>query len=229
MAKVKISKKSTRIDMTAMCDVAFLLLSFFIMSSTAKQPEPKAVDVPASTVIEKLPEEGVAVITVGQEQVYFTIPREIRRATLENMVKARGGNVTFTEEEIKRFESMDGFGVPFNQLKSLLAIEHAADRNVPGLQKGIPYDSVNNQLGEWVQQARYANRKYLFDKEDEQKAKAADAKAGDKEDVKLKDLDIAIKGDAKENFTTVQKVIDILQDQKKNKFFLVTNLRGADY
>lgn len=229
MAKVKISKKSTRIDMTAMCDVAFLLLSFFIMSSTAKQPEPKMVDVPASTVIEKLPEEGVAVITVGQEQVYFTIPREIRRLTLEKMGQVKG--VAFTETEMKRFESMDGFGVPFNQLKSLLAIEHAGDRNKPGLQKGIPYDSINDQLGEWVQQARYANREYLFKKEEEQKAKseAERKRDGEEEDVKLKDLDIAIKGDAKENFTTVQRVIDILQDQKKNKFFLVTNLRGQDF
>ena len=30
MAKVKMSKKATSIDMTAMCDVAFLLLTFFI-------------------------------------------------------------------------------------------------------------------------------------------------------------------------------------------------------
>jgi biopolymer transport protein ExbD len=216
MAKVKISKKSTRIDMTAMCDVAFLLLSFFIMSATAKQPEPKAVDVPASTVIEKLPEEGVAVITVGDKAVYFTIPREIRQLTLEKMGATKG--MAFSDEEKKRFESMDGFGVPMNRLKSLLALESSAERNAPGLQKGIPFDSINDQLGEWVQQARYANREFLNKK----------IEAGE-ENVQFRDLDIAIKGDAKENFTTVKRVIDILQDQKKNKFFLVTNLRGENF
>ena len=71
--------------MTAMCDVAFLLLSFFVMTATAKQPEPKPVDTPASTVIDKLPEDGVATITVGGKEVFFTIPRNIRRGTLERI------------------------------------------------------------------------------------------------------------------------------------------------
>ncbi len=215
MAKVKISKKSTRIDMTAMCDVAFLLLSFFIMSATAKQPEPKAVDVPASTVIEKLPEEGVAVITVGDKAVYFTIPRPIRQLTLEKMAAAH--HMAFSADEKKKFEGMDGFGVKLSELKGLLKLENA-QRNMPGVQHGIPFDSINDQLGEWVQQARYANREWLN--------KRLDAH---EEGVEFKDLDIAIKGDAKENFTTVKRVIDILQDQKKNKFFLVTNLRGENF
>src|SRR5687768_377118 len=114
MAKVKISRKSTRIDMTAMCDVAFLLLTFFIMSSTAKQPEPKVVDVPASTVIDKLPED-VAVITVGDSATFFTIPRPLRVSTLERM--GTKYNMSFTETEKQKFLGMEGFGVPMNQLK----------------------------------------------------------------------------------------------------------------
>jgi len=215
MAKVKISKKSTRIDMTAMCDVAFLLLSFFIMSATAKQPEPKAVDIPASTVIDKLPEEGVAVITVGGEDVFFTMPVAIREATLKKMsAKYR---IPFTAEEYKTFTSMEGFGMPMNQLNGLLKLD-AARRNAPETQTGIPYDSVNNQLTDWVKEARQANKEWLNDRI-----------ANGDEKAKLKDLDIAIKGDAKENFMTVKKVIDILQDQKKNKFYLVTNLRGENF
>lgn len=216
MAKVKISKKSARIDMTAMCDVAFLLLTFFIMSSTAKQPEPKAVDIPASTVIEKLPEEGVAVITVGGEQVFFTLPVQIREATLRKMsAKYR---VPFTAEEYKKFTGMDGFGMPMNKLNGLLALEPSV-RTEPGVQSGLPYtDSTNNQLADWVKEARQANKEWL-------NKRIADGE----EKVVFKDLDLAIKGDAKENFTTVKKVIDILQDQKKNKFFLVTNLRGENF
>src|SRR5690606_15391899 len=108
MAKVKVSKKSTRIDMTAMCDVAFLLLSFFIMTATAKQPEPKPVDTPASTVIDKLPEEGVATITIGDKQVFFAIPGPaLRRKTLENI--SAKYNISFTEEEYKAFEGLAGF------------------------------------------------------------------------------------------------------------------------
>lgn len=216
MAKVKISKKSTRIDMTAMCDVAFLLLSFFIMTATAKQPEPKPVDAPASTVLEKLPEEGVATITVGDKEVFFTIPgADVRKKTLERI--SAQYKVAFTEDEYKKFSAMDGFGVPINQLKGLLKLS-IDERNKPGMQKGIPYDSINNELTNWVKFAREAEKEVL----DEKIANGA-------KDVVYKDLDIAIKGDAKEDYTTIKRIIDILQEQKKNRFFLVTGLRDKNF
>lgn len=216
MAKVKISKKSTRIDMTAMCDVAFLLLSFFIMTATAKQPEPKVVDTPASTVLDKLPEEGVATITVGGNATFFTIPVDIRRQTLENM--AAKYKMAFTEEQKTKFAAMDGFGVPLNQLKSLLQLS-VTDRNKEGIQKGIPFDSINNQLGDWIKEARAASRSSLQDK----------LTSGEITQEQYKDLDIAIKGDSKEEYPTIKRVIKILQDQDKNKFFLVTGLRDENF
>lgn len=215
MAKVKIHRKSTRIDMTAMCDVAFLLLSFFVMTATAKQPEPKPVDPPASTVLSKLPEEGVAVITIGEKQVFFTIPRTARKGTIERIAKEKG--LTFTPSEINAFVGMDGFGVPLNQLKGLLN-KTPAQRNIPGLQKGIPYDSINDQLSDWVKFAREAEKTVLDERI-----------ASGEQDVVYKDMDVAIKGDAKEDYTTVKRVIDILQKQKKNRFFLVTGLRNEDF
>jgi biopolymer transport protein ExbD len=51
--------------MTAMCDVAFLLLTFFVMTSTAKIPD-IAVDTPSSTVQTKLPESDLATLSVGK-------------------------------------------------------------------------------------------------------------------------------------------------------------------
>ena len=219
MAKHKISRKSTRIDMTAMCDVAFLLLSFFVMTATAKQPEPKPVDTPASTIIDKLPEEGVATITVGDKQVFFTIPRASRRGTLERISQEKG--LTFTEKEYKAFEGMDGFGVPLNQLKSLLS-KSSAVRNAPGAQIGIPYDTINDQLSDWVKQAREAH-KAIYD------AQFQEGKINAEEFGKKADLGIAIKGDAKEDFMTVKRIIDILQKQKKNRFFLITGLRNKDF
>ena len=219
MAKHKISKKSTRIDMTAMCDVAFLLLSFFVMTATAKQPEPKPVDTPASTVIDKLPEDGVATITVGDKQVFFTIPRASRRGTLERISKEKG--VNFTEGEYKTFENMEGFGVPLNQLKSLLS-KSPAVRNAPGAQVGIPYDTINDQLTDWVKQAREAH-KAIYE------AQLQEGKINAEEFGKKADLGIAIKGDAKEDFITVKRIIDILQEQKKNRFFLITGLRSKDF
>ncbi|WP_177732180.1 ExbD/TolR family protein [Flavobacterium inviolabile] len=204
MAKAKMSKKSTRIDMTAMCDVAFLLLSFFVMTSTAKLPEPLPVDTPASTVQTKLPDADLATITVGKEKVFFgVVGKDVRMLTLSKMGEKY--NVKFTDEEAKKFSLIDGFGVPIGNLKQLIAL-NGEERNKEGLQPGIPYDSIDNQLREWILAARNATK-----------------------EINNTELKISIKGDAKEEYPTVKKVIDILQDQKVNKFFLVTGLRSEDF
>ena len=48
MPRVKIKRKSTRIDMTAMSDVTVLLLTFFMLTSTFVQKEPVRVNTPGS-------------------------------------------------------------------------------------------------------------------------------------------------------------------------------------
>lgn len=202
------SKKATSIDMTAMCDVAFLLLTFFILTATAKAPEPLPVDTPSSTVQTKLPETDLATLTVGKsdgkEQVFFGVKgRDVRIKTLELM--AQKYNLTFTEDELKQFSLVDEFGVPIEAMKQLLAMK-GADRAKKGVQPGIPCDSINNQLKDWIYTARQAN------------IEVAD-----------KELQFAIKGDAKEEYPQIKKVMDILQDQKINSFNLVTGLRGKDY
>ncbi len=67
MPKVKIKRKSTVTDMTAMCDVAFLLLTFFILTATARQPEALPVEIPSSTVTFKLPDTDMSTLTVGED------------------------------------------------------------------------------------------------------------------------------------------------------------------
>src|SRR5690606_12195085 len=155
-------------------------------------------------------------ITVGDNEVFFNVlGREVRRKTLERISEKY--NVPFTEEEYTSFSLMEGFGVPVNQLKGLLAME-PAKRNEPGYQKGIPFDTINDQLSDWIKFSREASREFLNE----------EINSG-KKDVKYVDLDIAIKGDADEDYTTIKRVIDILQDQKKNRFFLVTGLRDEDF
>lgn len=205
MAKLKMSKKAASIDMTAMCDVAFLLLTFFILTATAKQPEPLPVQTPASTVQTKLPETGLATLTVGKnnegQSVFFGMKdRDIRVATLELIGASRG--IKFTENEIAQFSLIEEFGVPLSGLKQLIAMSNA-NRNKSGVQPGIPTDSLNNELKDWIMYARKASI-----------------------DLKDKELDFAIKGDAKQQYPQIRKIMDMLQDQKINNFSLVTGLRA---
>jgi biopolymer transport protein ExbD len=200
---VKTQKKATSIDMTAMCDVSFLLLTFFILTATAKIPEALPVDMPSSTVQSKLPESNLATLTIGKGKVFFDLKgKEVRIQTLEKMAEKYG--VEFTDEDKKEFSLMEGIGVDIASLKSI--IEMKSSERLKANQPGVPKDSLNNQLAEWIQFARQANI-----------------------DINDKDLEIAIKGDAKEEYPSIRKVMDILQDQGVNSFSLVTGLRGKDF
>ena len=207
MGKIVMKKKSTSTDMTAMCDVAFLLLTFFILTATAKVPEALPVDTPASTVQTKLPESDLATLTVGKGKVFFDLKgREVRKRALELMGQKYG--LEFTQDDKDKFALMDGFGVPIEGLKSIIAMK-SADR-AKADQPGIPKDSLDNQLKEWIYNARIANNE------------ANNAIGSSKE------LQIAIKGDAKEEYSVIKQVMDILQDQKINSFSLVTGLRAIE-
>jgi biopolymer transport protein ExbD len=205
MAKIKMPKKLVSIDMTAMCDVAFLLLTFFILTATAKQPEPLPVDTPSSTVQAKLPDNNLAIITIGDNgKVFFGVKaQQVRRRTLEFISDKY--KVQFTDDEKKKFGLIDEFGVSINELSGLIKLT-STQRNQKGLQRGIPHDSLNNQLKDWVFAARTANA-----------------------EINNKQLNFAIKGDAKEQYPEIKKVMDILQDQEVNKFFLVTGLRTDNF
>jgi biopolymer transport protein ExbD len=207
MGKIKMTKKSTSTDMTAMCDVAFLLLTFFILTATAKVPEVLPVDTPQSFAQTKLPSSDLSILTIGSANgksvVFFDLKgKEIRLRTLELMAQKYG--VTFTPKQSEEFGLMESFGVPIQSLSQILDMK-AADRSKAG-QTGIPKDSLDNQLKDWVLYARTANI-----------------------EINDKELQFAIKGDAKEQYPAIRKVMDILQDQKVNSFNLVTGLRGKNF
>ena len=196
-------KKSTSIDMTAMCDVSFLLLTFFILTATAKAPEVLPVDTPQSTVQTKLPTDNLATITIGKGKVFFDLKgREVRKKTLELM--GQKYELEFSDDDTNKFALMESFGVPLQNLKQILDMK-ASDRAKAG-QPGIPKDSLDNQLKELLLNSRRANI-----------------------DINNKELEIAIKGDAKEEYATIKQVMDILQEQKINNFSLVTGLRGKNF
>jgi biopolymer transport protein ExbD len=207
MPRIKVPRKSTAIDMTAMCDVAFLLLTFFILTATARQPEPLPVDTPTSTTKFKQPTTDIATLTIGGKgKVFFNVAGpNIRMRTLELMGERYG--VAFADDDKKRFSLIETFGVDVSNLKKVIDMNNA-DRNKEGLQPGIPLDSVGtnpSELYNWVHNARIATK-----------------------ELNGTSLRFSIKGDSKEEYPTIKKVIDILQSDQVNKFSLITALEAAD-
>ena len=59
MPKVKIKRKSTFVDMTAMTDVAFLLLTFLLLTANFLKQEAVVVSAPSSVSEIKIPETNI--------------------------------------------------------------------------------------------------------------------------------------------------------------------------
>ncbi|MEI7523083.1 MAG: biopolymer transporter ExbD [Mariniphaga sp.] len=201
MPKVKIKRKSTAVDMTAMCDVAFLLLTFFMLTSNFIQKEPVAVNTPSSISEIKIPDRNIISILVDAKgKVFFGADgQENRVQMLTKMGTAY--NITFSPAELKEFSLVNKFGVPITMMKSYLALK-SEERDLPQNALGIPCDSLDNQFKSWVSVAKGVNRDYR----------------------------IAIKADQATTYPVIKKLMGSLQDINENRYNLLTSLKNTpDY
>jgi biopolymer transport protein ExbD len=201
MPRVKVARKSTAIDMTAMCDVAFLLLTFFILTAKPRVEDPVKAEVPTSTKEKLVPEDNLGLITVGGNgKVFYSVTgSDVRVETL----KAMGDkyNFQFTPEEQLKFSNTEIFGVPMSGLKAFLEMDE--DQKKTYQQPGIESDTTgNSELSNWILTSRKAQL-----------------------GLHGKLLDIAIKGDKKELYPVINTIITTLEKQKLFKFSLITDLK----
>lgn len=198
MPKVKIKRKSTALDMTAMCDVAFLLLTFLLLTSNFVKQEAVTVAAPSSVSEIKIPEINILQVTIDPEgKVFFSIDKKEERIELLKKIGEKY-HVSFNAKEQRDFSLINSFGVPAEKLKAFLAIP-AEMRGMKENALGIPCDSVNNQFKEWVRLAREINR----------------------------DLTIAIKADQSTPYPRIKNVMNTLQYLRENRYHLITNLEAA--
>lgn len=200
MPRAKIPRKSTTIDMTAMCDVAFLLLSFFILATKFKPPEALTVVTPSSVSSKIAPDKNVVLVTMDKEgRVYFSVSdgnTSEKKDIIESINTSK--NLGLTDAEKKNFSNNATayIGVPFSQLKSYLdkSPEDAKKLTLPG----IPVtDTLNNELQEWVRAA-------------------VGAFQGSK-------MSLLVKGDNAAKYPSFQGVIRAFKKNDQLKFQLVTN------
>jgi biopolymer transport protein ExbD len=199
MPKINMPKKSPTLDMTPMVDLAFLLVTFFMLTTKFRPEEPVIVDTPSSISEIKLPERDIMLITIDQEgRVFFDVDGKQTRSTILQKMGERY-QVAFTPDEVKRFSVLSSFGVPMANMKQLLNAKEGERASINKQTKGIPADSLKNELADWINYGRHANPKFR----------------------------IAIKGDGQANYPIVKQVIQTLQQQHVNKFNLITNLEEA--
>lgn len=103
MPKIKVPKKSPSLDMTPMVDLAFLLVTFFMLTTKFRPDEPVIVDQPSSISEIPLPEKGVILLTVdGKGRVFFNVEGQQTRMDILDRLASRF-SLTFDEKEKRDF------------------------------------------------------------------------------------------------------------------------------
>jgi biopolymer transport protein ExbD len=67
----KMKRRGPVLAMTAMVDVAFLLLTFFMLTTQFKQPDPIPIVLPSSNTQVKLPASNILMVTVSEQGQIF--------------------------------------------------------------------------------------------------------------------------------------------------------------
>jgi len=202
MARPKIARKSTSVDMTAMCDVAFLLLSFFILTTKFKPAEAITVETPSSVSSKVAPEKDVTLISITKDgKVYVSLDNSEVKGELANQLNANNG-ANLSPSDIAAFKKANFYGTPISQLKSALQVP--TDKLKAESLPGIPaQDTAHNELVSWMRAIV-----------------AAHASTNTK-------LNLLLKGDNLAKYPAFKNVIAALKKNDQFKFQMVTNAEGV--
>lgn len=205
MPKIQVKKGSVFVDMTAMCDVSFLLLTFFILTAKAKPLEPVEVMTPSSIVEIPVPDVNVITIMVDKAGRIFMGMDNIdgsRQRWLDNLNTQFKMNIT-APNQVNNFINGGVIPVSAKELPSFLAAEAEAKKKMIETTKGIPSDVENsdaNELRWWIYNARAANQKAV----------------------------VVVKGDKKAPYAIIKQVMNTLENQGVSRFSLLTSQGSRD-
>jgi len=204
MPSVKMPKKSTDTDMTPFVDVAFLILTFFILATKFKPPEPVSITTPKSVSSSKLSEKDAVMIqfdSTGKVYLSVNLTKKEDDELKKDMIKRLNdqSKLGLTEDQMNKFVINSMVGSPFSQLKGLMSRPVNEWEKVP--QQGIPVDSANNELTRWMNAATQTFQGHP--------------------------IDIMIKGDNNAKFPQFKGVIDALRANDIFKYKLITDPRGV--
>ena len=202
MPSVKIPKKSTFVDMTPFVDVAFLILTFFIMATKFKPEEPVEIKTPNSVSTKDLPDSDALQVTFDSTgRVFFSVLSEKDRTIKYNVIKHINDtrSLGLTEAEMQNFKRSPSIGVPFSGLKQLLDIPAEEQKNLK--QPGIPLDTLGGELYYWIRDAvgTFTGKK----------------------------LQYLIKGDNSAKYPSFKQVLNAFKKNDIYKFQMITMLEDA--
>jgi biopolymer transport protein ExbD len=218
MPKIKMPKSTPSIDMTPMVDLAFLLVTFFMLSASFRSNEPVEVDVPSS-ISDRIIPENIVMVTIDKGgRVFFNMSDpEARRELLQNM--SGKYKTALSQEQIDEFVYMSTFGCSMQELPTYLSLESEKRKLFNTV--GIPSDSTNNQLKDWIFYGNIAALNTGKTAYEEAKMKGESPEVND---FKPKFI---LKVDGKAAYVHAQNVISTFRDLHLNNLNFVTSMEAA--
>ncbi|MBK8582565.1 MAG: biopolymer transporter ExbD [Flavobacteriales bacterium] len=195
-------------DMTPLVDLGFLLVTFFMLTAQFRPEEAVVVDTPSSRSQSPIPTENLMTVIVDSAgRVFWDFTdKKVRREVIKEMgVRYK---MDFDADQTQRFVNLNAIGLSMQQLPAYLNLDAAPDRAAVDKQSsGIPIDSTNNQLLDWIRVTQL-----IFSSGAEGKNPI-----------------VALKGDGNVNYSVINKVIKIFQSPtvKINRFKMITDLEES--
>lgn len=201
MSRPHMARKVPTIDMTAMCDVAFLLLSFFILATKLKPSEAVPVETPSSVSAIAAPTKDVVLVTLNKEgKVFLSMQDEEQKKAVLAQINDNN-KLGLSPAEIDKLSKQSIWGVPFAQLKQQAAMsEKQLTEKLPGipsLDSAANGGAGKNELAVWM-------------------ASISDVYLG-------KNMNLLLKGDNVAKYPAFKGIITAFTSNEQFKFSMVTN------
>lgn len=102
--KKRAKKQSTRIDMTPMVDLAFLLLTFFVLTATFSKPKSMELTFPANDPTQNPPpiKNGVTFLLSKDNRIFY-YEGEFRAVADDNGAKTELNELNFSKESLRKY------------------------------------------------------------------------------------------------------------------------------